>query len=224
MIDKEKRRTGKEDRPLILAVTGGIATGKSTVSRMLEELGAPLIDLDVLARRVVEPGKPAWREIVDFFGREILLQDGRIDRKRLSGVVFGDAEKRKRLEGFTHPRIFEEMRRKIDEIAAGDPGAIVQIGIPLLFELDLQQKFDKVLLVYAPPELQIRRLMERDRIDRETAGEILEAQMPIDEKVGRADFVIRNEGSLAETRGQVVEVWGRLQEEQRRRKSMEYGV
>jgi dephospho-CoA kinase len=203
MTDKE---IGK-GRVVLLAVTGGIATGKSTVSKILGELGAPLIDFDLLARRVVEPGKTAWKEIVDYFGKGVVQEDGRIDRKRLSEIVFQDVEKRKKLEGVTHPRIFEEFDRQVKEIASKDPDAIIQAGIPLLIELNLQHQFDKVLLVYAPQETQIDRLMKRDRISRETAKNILKAQMAIDEKLRFADFVIHNEGSLEETRKQVEAVW-----------------
>jgi dephospho-CoA kinase len=195
---------------MLLAVTGGIATGKSTVSRILKELGAPLIDFDLLARQVVEPRKPAWKEIVEYFGEEVVQEDGRIDRKRLSEIVFQDVEKRRKLESLTHPRIFEEFHRQVKEIASKDPDAIIQAGIPLLIELDLQPRFDKVLLVYAPRETQIDRLMKRDRISREAAMNILRAQMPIDEKLRLADFVIHNDGSLEETRRQVEAVWQEL--------------
>jgi dephospho-CoA kinase len=205
---------GRDNR-LLLAVTGGIASGKSTVSKMLEEMGAPLIDFDVLARNVVEPGKPAWEEIVGFFGKEILQEDGVIDRKRLSAVVFGDMEKRKKLEGFTHPRIFEEFYRRVDEITAKDPNAIIQVGIPLLIELNLQYRFHKTLLVYIPREKQVERLMKRDSISREAAENILKAQLPIDEKIGYADYIIHNEGTLEETRIQVETVWVQLKEARR---------
>jgi dephospho-CoA kinase len=210
MADKGK---GK-GKVMLLAVTGGIATGKSTVSRILGELGAPLIDFDLLARQVVEPGKPAWKEIVDYFGREVVQDDGRIDRRRLSEIVFQDEAKRKRLESFTHPRIFEEFHRQVKEITSRDPDAIIQAGIPLLIELNLQHRFDKVLLVYAPPKTQIDRLMKRDQISREAAMNILKAQMPIDEKLRLADFVIRNEGSLEDTRKQVEAVWQELKKMQ----------
>jgi dephospho-CoA kinase len=195
---------------LLLAVTGGIATGKSTVSQMLEDLGAPLIDFDVLAREVVEPGKPAWEEIVEFFGRQVLQGDDRIDRKKLSEIVFRDMEKRKKLEAFTHPRIFEEFHRQVEHIAAKNPDAVIQAGIPLLIELNLQYRFDKVLLVYIPQENQIERVMKRDGISREAAVNILKAQIPIEEKVGYADFVIHNERRLEGTRKQVEEVWKEL--------------
>ena len=210
---------GREtDGFLVLGVTGGIATGKSTVSRMLKELGAPLIDFDLLARQVVEPGKPAWKDIVDYFGKEVVQEDSRIDRKRLSEIVFQNAEKRKKLENITHPRIFEEFHRQVKGIVLKDPDAIIQAGIPLLLELNLQQRFDEVLVVYVPQETQIDRLMKRDRISREAAMNILKAQMPIDEKLPSADFVIHNEGSLTETRKQVEAVWKELKKLQKKNK------
>ena len=218
MADEER---GKR-RIMLLAVTGGVATGKSTVSRILEELGAPLIDFDVLARKVVEPGKPAWKEIVNYFGKGVLQDDGRIDRKMLSAVVFQDEAKRKRLESFTHPRIFEEFQRQVEEVASGKPDAIVQAGIPLLIELNLQHRFDKVLLAYAPQETQIDRLMKRDRVSREAATNVLKAQGPIDEKVRYADFVIRNDGPLEDTRKQVEAVWQELKKMQK--KNTENGI
>jgi dephospho-CoA kinase len=211
---------------LLLAVTGGIATGKSTVSKMLGDLGAPLIDFDLLAREVVEPGKPAWKEIVEFFGKQVLQGDDRIDRKKLSGIVFRDIEKRKKLEGFIHPRIFEEFYRQVEQIAARSPDAVIQADIPLLIELNLQYRFDKVLLVYIPEEKQVERVMKRDGITREAATNILKAQLPIEEKVGYADFVIHNEGPLEETRKQVEEAWKELKEMQKEQgaKSTEHGA
>lgn len=208
-----------EDNRLLLGVTGGIATGKSTVSKMLQEMGAPLIDFDVLARQVVEPGKPAWKEIVDYFGRQVLQEDETIDRKKLSNVVFRDLEKRKKLESFTHPRIFEEFYKQVNDFAAKIPEPIIQVSIPLLIELNLQYRFHKLLLVYAPREVQIERLMKRDGIAREAAENILKAQVPIDEKVGYADFVIRNEGTLEETRRRVEVVWEALKKEHKGRGS-----
>jgi dephospho-CoA kinase len=200
---------GKDNR-LLVAVTGGIASGKSVVSKMLEDLGAPIIDYDVIAREIVEPGKPAWKDIVACFGERVLRQDRSIDRKNLSDIVFRDPEKRKQLESFTHPRIIEEGARQSDEIARKDPDAIIQVAVPLLIEINLQDRFHKVLLVYVPRETQIERLMKRDGIAREAAESILKAQLPIDEKLRHADFVIHNEGTLEETRRQVEQVWEEL--------------
>jgi dephospho-CoA kinase len=215
-INRFEEIRGRGNR-LLMGVTGGIATGKSTVSKMLEELGAPLIDFDVLARQVVEPGKPAWKDIVDYFGRQILQEDENIDRKKLSHVVFRDMEKRKKLESFTHPRIFEEFYKQVGDIAARISEPIIQVGIPLLIELNLQYRFDKLLVVYIPREMQIERLMKRDGISREEAENILKAQLSIEEKVGFADFVIHNEGTLEETKTQVADVWKKLKEVQKRK-------
>ncbi|MFH1349584.1 MAG: dephospho-CoA kinase [Pseudomonadota bacterium] len=205
---------GKDNR-LLLGVTGGIATGKSTVVNMLKEMGAPIIDFDLLARKVVEPGKPAWKEIVTYFGEQVLQEDETLDRKKLSDIVFRDFEKRKKLEGFTHPRIHEEFASELNQIVANDPEAIVQVDIPLLIEGNMQYMFHKLLVVYVPARTQIERLVERDGISREEAANRLKAQLPIDEKVGYADFVIYNDKSLEETRKQVEEVWKTLKKIQR---------
>lgn len=202
----------KKENSLLLGVTGGIATGKTTVVRMLEELGAPLIDFDLLAREVVEPGQPALKDIVGYFGEEILLKDRSLDREKLSGIVFRDVEKRKILESFTHPRIYEVSVRRVKKIIQKDPNAIIQLDIPLLIEQNLQHMVHKVLLVYIPRKKQIERLMERDGISREGAVDRLRAQMPIDEKLGRADFVIYNEKTLEETKKQVEDLWKALKD------------
>jgi dephospho-CoA kinase len=205
----------KKNNSLLLGVTGGIATGKTTVVRMLEELGAPVIDFDLLAREVVEPGKPALKDIVGYFGEEILLKDGSLDREKLSGIVFQEVEKRKILESFTHPRIYEASSRQVKKIVEKDPNAIIQLDIPLLIEQNLQHMVHKVLVVYIPREKQIERLIERDGISRERAVDRLRAQLPIDEKLGWADFVINNDKTLEETRKQVEDLWQALKDMQR---------
>jgi dephospho-CoA kinase len=198
------------DKRILLGVTGGIASGKSTVARMLEELGAPIIDFDLLSRVVVEPEKPAWQEIVSYFGEQVLLADKTLDRKKLSEIVFRDPEKRKKLESFTHPRIHQEFVRLVKEHTARDPEVIIQAVIPLLIEAGLQYLFHKLLLVYIPQEDQVRRVMDRDKVSREMAQSILAAQLPIDEKRAYADFIIDNSGSLEDTQKQVKEVWRKL--------------
>ena len=205
----------KKNNSLLLGVTGGIATGKTTVVRMLEELGAPVIDFDLLAREVVEPGEPALKDIVGYFGEEILLKDGSLDREKLSGIVFQDAEKRKTLESFTHPRIYEASCRQVKKIIEKDPNAIIQLDIPLLIEQNLQHMVHKVLVVYIPREKQIERLIERDGVSREGAVDRLGAQLPIDEKLSKADFVIYNEKTLEETEKQVDDLWKVLKDMQR---------
>lgn len=199
-------------RPLIVGVTGGIASGKSTVARMMEAFGAPAVDFDVLAREIVEPGKPAFEEIVALFGQGVLGAGGGLDRKKIAGIVFQDEGRRKALETVTHPRIVEAFLDRVRGIAARDPDAVIQAVVPLLFEAGLGHLVHKVVLVYIPREMQIERLMKRDGISRDGAENILKAQWPIDEKLRLADFVIHNEGTLEETRKQVESVWRKLKE------------
>ena len=200
---------------MLLGVTGGIASGKSYVAELLEEMGAPLIDFDQLARVVVEPGKPAFKQIVDYFGSQVLAEDSTLDRKKISEIVFSDMEKRKKLESFTHPAIYEEFFTQVRHITRKEPGAIIQVGVPLLIEVNMQFLFDKVLVVHVPSEVQVERLVKRDGITREEAVKILESQLPIDEKIGYADFVIHNEGSRAETRRQVEKLWEAIRGDRR---------
>lgn len=209
---------GKDNR-LLLGVTGGIASGKTTVANMLAELGAPVVDFDLIARKVVEPGQPALRDIVEYFGIQVLKEDATLDRKKVSEIVFRDAEKRKKLESFIHPRMGQEVLRQVSAIAEKDPNAIIQMVVPLMIELNLQYQCHKLLVVYIPQEMQIERLMKRDGIGRDQAMAMLKSQLPIEEKLGYADFVIRNDGSLEETRRQVKELWEKLRAIQREQSS-----
>ncbi len=214
-IDEQLEAIRGKDNRLLLGLTGGIASGKTAVADILKELGAPLIDFDVLARQVVEPGKPAWKDIVDYFGKQVLEEDETLDRKKLSDIVFRDFEKRKKLESFTHPRIHEEFVKQVNEIAEKDPEAIIKVDVPLLIEVNLQYLFHKVLVVYITQEMQIKRLVEREGISKEEAANRLKAQLPIDEKVGYADFVIHNKNTLDETRKQVEDLWKKLKKIQK---------
>ena len=199
-------------RSLLICMTGGIATGKSVVASMLEEMGAPMIDFDLLARRVVEPDKPAWRDIVAYFGEQALKEDQTLDRATVAETVFADREKRKMLESFTHPRIREEFVAEVRSIREHDPDAIIQAVVPLLIESNLQSIFDYLVVVHAPADVQMARLIQRDGLTREAAAARLETQTPIDEKTGHADTVIDNSGSLENTRRQVEKLWQRLRE------------
>jgi len=196
----------------LVGLTGTIACGKTTVAKMLAEKGAHIIDFDDLARRVVVPGKPAYEEIVSFFGREILQADDTLDRKKLSAIVFNDADKRKKLEGMTHPRISGEFLTLLGEIAAVDSHAIVVAVIPLLIEQNMQGRFQKIIVVYAPTETLLQRLIKRDRISRKTALCILSSQISMDDKIPFADYVINNSGVADETQKRTAEVWEQLLE------------
>ena len=212
-----KKLTRRNDDRLLLGITGGVASGKTTVVDMLAELGAAVIDFDILARQVVEPGKPAWKEIVNYFGEQVLQENRELDRKKLSRIVFQDKQKRKKLEGFIHPRTLEEFIKQVADITQKTPGAIIQADVPLLIELNWQYLFHKIVVVSVSPEKQIERLIKRDNISSEEAHNILSAQLPIDEKAGYADFVIDNGGSLQETKTQVENLWQELQQLQKER-------
>jgi dephospho-CoA kinase len=203
--------TMRKNNSLILGLTGGIACGKSTVADMLQELGAETIDFDLLARQVVEPGKAALKRIAEYFGADILQKDGNLDRKKLSKIVFQDKEKRRILESFTHPAINGEYFRQVNAVAEKSP--IIQAVIPLLFEFNLQDMADKILVVYIPREKQIERLALRDGISASEAARMVDTQMPVEEKVRRADFVIRNDGDIEDTRRHIRTLWKSLRSE-----------
>jgi dephospho-CoA kinase len=195
---------------LNVGLTGGIATGKSTVVRMLVKRGARVIDHDGLVHTLQELGQPVWKRIVETFGRDILDADERIDRKKLGALVFDNEERRKVLEGIVHPAVLEEAQRQRDRIGNEDEQAIVLSDIPLLLEVGMQECFDLILLVYAPPDVQIRRVVKRNKMTREEAEARLRAQMPIDEKLKFADLAIRNDGTMRELEKRAEEVWQEL--------------
>ncbi len=195
---------------LIVGLTGGVASGKTTVSKVLEEEGAYIIDADQIARELVQPHTPAWKELVSAFGQGILRKDGSIHRKKLAAVVFTDLRQRKLLNQILHPRIRKEMERRTKEIRQKDPEAVVVIDAPLLVELGEHRKMDKVIVVTSTQTRQMERLKKRDGISRKAALRILSSQLPVEEKAKLADFVIRNEGSFQETRKRTMEVFEEL--------------
>jgi len=204
---------------LNVGLTGGIACGKSTVAQMFVNLGGHLIDFDELAHEVQEPDKPAWRDVVDFFGAEILQPDKRIDRNKLAAIVFNQPEKLKRLNTIVHPRIFEEWCRRLDEIKAQSPHAIIFADVPLLFEGGMQHLFDLTILVMVEPAEQMNRLIARNAICRADAELRLLSQMPIRDKITLADIVIDNQCAIGETRTKVAEVWRDLLEREKNKQS-----
>ncbi len=195
---------------LIVGLTGGVASGKTAVSRVLEEEGAYIIDADQIARELVQPHKPAWNELVRAFGKEILQEDGTIHRKKLAEKVFADLKQRKLLNQILHPEIKQEMDRRAREIGQRDPEAIVVIDAPLLVELGAHRRVDKLIVVTSTQAQQIERLKERDGRSPEEALGIFSSQMPVEEKAKIADFVIRNEGSFEETKKRARKVFKEL--------------
>lgn len=195
---------------LILGLTGNIATGKSRVASMFSELGGRIIDADIVARDVVKPGSPAWKEIVDHFGDGILNKDRTINRKALGEVVFKDDSRRKRLNEITHPRIIEAIRDKLQELE-NQNAEIVLIEAALIVEKGgMKDIIDKLVVVKAGEEEQIERLRERDELKTGDALNRIRSQMPISEKVKYADYVIDNSGTLENTRKQVRDIMNEL--------------
>lgn len=192
------------------ALTGGIGTGKSAVAAMLAEMGAHIIDTDLIAREVVEPGKPALREIRDFFGDGVIKRDGTLNREELRGRIIRDPDMRNRLNGITHPRINNIVMERIAEYGSKGDGMPIIIDVPLLYESGWDKIFPESILVYAPASAQVERLMERDGLNRETAEITLKAQLSIEEKKGRAKYLIDNSGGLEETRKQVSRLFKEL--------------
>ncbi len=192
---------------LSVGLTGGIASGKSTVARMLEEKGAFLIDFDVLTRKVEKPGTSTWKKIVDYFGEGILNEDQTINRNRLGSIVFHDREKLTRLNEIVHPDVFREWHILLSDLNENYPDKIIISDIPLLIETGVQKKFDMIVLVYAPPRQQVERLTKKLKCNPEEALQRLASQMPIDEKIAQADIVIDNSGSLDKTKKSVDDLW-----------------
>ncbi len=195
---------------LRIAITGGAGSGKSTVARMFQELGAEVLDADAAARKAVAPGQHAWEELRRALGAEFFQADGRLDRARVAAAVFADPEARRRLEAIVHPRVAQELEAQIKELARRG-ARLVMVEVPLLYEAGLEGRYDRVIVVYAGEADQARRLAARDRRDETEIAGILKAQWPLSEKLARADFVVDNRGTKAATRRQVAKIWGELE-------------
>jgi dephospho-CoA kinase len=190
----------------VIGLTGGIASGKSTAARTLAALGAHVVDADQVARDVVAPGQPALAEIVRTFGREMLLPDGTLDRKRLGAAVFADADKRRALNAITHPRIGMETQARLAALReAGVPVAIYEAA--LLVENGVHKGLDGLIVVACDEATQLRRLVERDGLSEDEARARIAAQAPVADKVAAATWVVDTSGSLADTNQQLARVW-----------------
>jgi len=194
---------------LKIALTGGPGSGKSTVARMFQDLGAQVIDADDVARNVVAPGQPAWEEIRREFGPDYFQEDGSLDRARMAQLVFQDAGARQKLNAIVHPQVGLEIARRLQGLATQGVN-LVMVEVPLLYEAGLEKNFDVVIVVDVGKKEQIARLSARDgRPAREAEG-ILKAQWPLVAKKARADFVVDNRGSPEYTRSQVKKLWQQL--------------
>ncbi|ELU00611.1 hypothetical protein CAPTEDRAFT_126614 [Capitella teleta] len=194
----------------LVGVTGGISTGKSTVSKYFAELGCTVLDADLVAREVVEPGKPAWKKIVRHFGLDILNEDGTLNREKLGEMIFSDASLRRKLNSFTHPAIMKSMLFSIlcNFFKGRD---FLLLDIPLLFESGNMLPFmSEVLVVSCDADLQLSRLIQRNSLSEDEAQRRINAQLPLADKCKRATFIVDNSGSLSETEEQVRRIHNRL--------------
>ncbi|WP_309711358.1 dephospho-CoA kinase [Pseudolysinimonas sp.] len=195
---------------LLVALTGGIASGKSTVARRLQEHGAVIVDADQVARQVVEPGEPALARIAEEFGSGVIAADGSLDRAALGAIVFSDPEGRQRLNAITHPAVLERSRAQFAAAGAADPDAIVVYDIPLLVEAGRVEEFDLTVVVHAATETRVRRMVELRGMTREEALHRINSQATDADRFAIADVVIDADGSLKQTREQTDALWENL--------------
>lgn len=184
----------------VIGLTGGIASGKSIVASVFKELGAIIIDADQIARQVVLPHQPAWKDIVEYFGPEVVNEDKSLNRAKIGDIVYNDPDSLKKLNYFTHPRIVQHYKDELRRIKTEQPDAIVILEVPLLYETNMDKLCQQVVVVWVDRETQIKRLMKRDKMSYEDAVRRVDAQIPLEEKVQLADFVIDNRGSIVETK------------------------
>jgi dephospho-CoA kinase len=193
---------------LKVALTGGIATGKTYCLSKFARKGVPVIDADVLAHAVVRRGEPAWEGVRQRFGNDVLQPNGEIDRNRLGAIVFNDARARADLEGIVHPAVYQAVRQWYEDLSGDIPFALADI--PLLYETRHEKEFDKVIVTWCPADMQVARLVTRDRLSEEDARRRLAAQLHVDEKARRGDFVIRTDGTFEDTNRQIEEIYRAL--------------
>jgi len=197
---------------IVAGLTGTIGTGKSTVASMFAELGAFIIDADKLAQQVVEPQKKAWQEIVDYFGKRVLNVDGTIDRQKLADIVFKDSEKLEKLNSIVHPAVLSEDARLVEQQMELNPDGLIVKDVPLLLELGpeiARAMVEIIIVVYASPTVQLKRLIARGMTEADAQNRI-RTQIPVKEKMKSADYIVNNDGSLEETRQQVVQIYSKI--------------
>ena len=197
---------------LLVGLTGGMGSGKTTVGNLFKALGAYILDADEICRSLVEPGKPAWQEIVDLLGNEFVRNDQTLDRRKIADIVFKDPEKKKALEAILHPRVMEEEQVLYEKILKKNPKALVIIDAALLIESENYRKVDKVIVIACDEETQLRRIMAKNMFSREDAQRRLQQQMPLEEKIKFADFVLHNDSGLPELEKKVEGLFHQLQE------------
>lgn len=197
----------------LIALTGGIASGKSTIARRLAEHGAVIVDADQIVRDVQAAGSPVLQRIAETFGSGVLLSDGALDRAALGARVFGDPELLAQLNAIVHPAVRRESQRRFDEALAADPDGVVVYDVPLLVEARVDDPWDAVVVAHAPAAERLRRLVELRGFDREAAQARIDAQVSDDDRLAIADVVIDTGGALEDTLAQTDALWERLRDE-----------
>ncbi len=195
---------------LIIGITGGVGTGKTTAARIFKELGALVLDADVIAHRLIEPRRKVWRKIKGNFGSGILNKGGTINRRALAEVAFSNKKCLKRLCEIIHPLVYKEIEGQLNKIKKANPNAVVVLDIPLLLESGGKSKVDKLIVVRSKRSIQIRRASKKLGLSYAQILQRIRAQMPLQEKIRAADFVIDNSGRLNSTRKQAVKIWKAL--------------
>lgn len=197
---------------IVVGLTGGLATGKSSVARLFQDFGAIVIDADVFAREAVEPGRPAWRDIVRVFGKKVLQSDRTLDRRTLGRIVFGNRAKLKQLGAIVHPRVAREQNRLTREIARKDPDAVIIYDAPVLIEAGAHKRVNKIIVVAADQATQIKRLCNRSHFSRAEALRRIRSQLPLAQKIKLADYVIDGTLSFEQTKNEVQRIYAELEQ------------
>jgi dephospho-CoA kinase len=195
---------------VVAGLTGGIATGKSTVAGFFLSAGAVLIDADRIAFDVVQKGTSVWREVIGHFGEEVLLPNGQIDRISLGKIIFNDGEQKRMLDKIVHPAVFDRIDQQLHKLKNDQPDKVVILDIPLLIETGMYQDMSDIIVVYVPPSVQIERLIARDGLSRADALSRISSQMSIEEKKNYASIIIDNRYSLKRTKERTLEVYQKL--------------
>jgi dephospho-CoA kinase len=195
---------------LLVGLTGGMGSGKTLAASFFKDLGAFVLDADLICRKLVEPGQPAWREISDTFGEEIFTASGNLDRKRLADIVFGDPEKKRTLENILHPKVFELERLEYEAIRNEHPDAVVIVDAALLIESGNYKKMDKVIVVNSDEKKRINRILARSNMSEDEINARIKNQMPSEEKVQYADFVLENSLDKDNLRSMVKDIHAKL--------------
>jgi dephospho-CoA kinase len=197
---------------LLVGLTGGMGSGKTTVGKLFEALGSYILDADKICRSLVEPGKPAWQEIIGLLGNGILRDDQTLDRRKIADIIFNDPEKKKALETILHPRVMKEEQAIYKDILKSDPGALVIIDAALLIESENCRKVDRVIVIACDVETQLHRIMDNNTFSREDAQRRLQQQMPLEEKIKFADYVLHNNSGLSELKEKVEALFHQLKQ------------